>query len=59
MWKQIREQQDVFSGMFAYMLTKFDLATPGADSAETLPGQRSSRRLFRTFVVTPPTKPSP
>ena len=49
MWKQIREQQDVFSGMFAYMPTKFDLATPG--EKQLIPGLYVNGDYFSTLGV--------
>ena len=50
MWKQIREQQDVFSGMFAYMRTTFDLATHGEEK-QSIPGIYVSGDYFSTLGV--------
>src|ERR1019366_4594641 len=36
MWKQMRDQQDVFSGVFAYMQTTFALANRG--EKQSIPG---------------------
>lgn len=49
MWKQIREQQDIFSGMFAYMKTTFDLATHG--EMQSIPGIYVSGDYFSTLGV--------
>jgi predicted permease len=50
MWDQIREQQDVFSGVFAYMSTTFDLATHG-EEMESIPGIYVSGDYFSTLGV--------
>lgn len=49
MWKQLRERQDVFSGMFAYMPTNFDLATPGEQ--RSIPGLYVNGDYFSTLGV--------
>ena len=49
MWKQIRQQQDVFSGMFAYMPTEFDLVTPG--EKRSIPALYASGDYFSTLGV--------
>ncbi len=49
MWKQIREQQDVFSGMFAYMPTEFDLVSPG--EKRSIPGLYVNGDYFSTLGV--------
>ena len=49
MWKQLRERQDVFSGMFAYMPTNFDLATPGEQ--RSIPALYASGDYFTTLGV--------
>ena len=49
MWKQIRQQQDVFSGMFAYMQTTFDLATQA--ERQSIPGIYVSGDYFSTLGV--------
>jgi putative ABC transport system permease protein len=49
MWKQIRERQDVFSGMFAYMPTNFDLAIPGEQ--RSIPGVYVNGDYFSTLGV--------
>ncbi len=49
MWKQIRDQQDVFSGVFAYMQTTFALATRG--EKQSIPGIYVSGDYFHTLGV--------
>ena len=49
MVKQIREQQDVFSGTFAYMQTTFDLAADG--EKQSIAGLYVSGDYFKTLGV--------
>lgn len=48
-WQQIRDQQDVLSGVFAYMQITFDLATHG--EAQSIPGIYVSGDYFNTLGV--------
>ena len=49
MWKQIRDQQDVLSDMFAYMQTTFALANRG--EKQSIPGIYVSGDYFNTLGV--------
>jgi putative ABC transport system permease protein len=49
MWKKLRERQDVFSGMFAYMPTEFDFAKPGEQ--RSIPGLYVNGDYFSTLGV--------
>lgn len=49
MWKQLRDQQDIFSGMFAYMQTTFALANRG--EKQSIPGIYVSGDYFHTLGV--------
>lgn len=48
-WQQIRDQQDVFSGMFAYMQMTFDMASRG--EKRWIPGLYVSGDYFNTLGV--------
>src|SRR5579862_459728 len=48
-WEQIRDRQDIFSGIFAYGLWRFDLA-PGGE-ARYVNGHFSSGQYFETLGV--------
>ncbi len=48
MWNELREQQDVFSGMFAYMPVDFDVAT-ASEEKRSIPGLLRQRRLFQAL----------
>jgi putative ABC transport system permease protein len=48
-WEQIRDRQDVFSGIFAYGLWRFDLAAGG--EARYVNGHYSSGQYFDTLGV--------
>ena len=48
-WEQIRDQQDVLSGVFAYMQTTFALATRG--DKQSIPGIFVSGDYFNTLGV--------
>ncbi len=49
MWNRLRDQQDVFSGMFAYMQTTFALANRG--EKQSIPGIYVSGDYFNTLGV--------
>ncbi|HUI43394.1 MAG TPA: ABC transporter permease [Terriglobia bacterium] len=51
LWEQIRDRQDVFSGVFAWSDTSFDLANGG--QAENISGMYASGSYFATLGVRP------
>src|ERR1700691_1271839 len=48
-WEQIRDHQDVFSGIFAYSLNRYNLSTGG--EARYVTGSRVSGQYFETLGV--------
>ena len=48
-WEQLREHQDVFSGIFAYSLNRYNLSTGG--EARYVTGSRVSGQYFETLGV--------
>jgi predicted permease len=50
-WEQLRDHQDVFSGLFGYALTRFDLSTRG--EARYVQGYYVSGRFFGTLGLRP------
>jgi putative ABC transport system permease protein len=50
-WERLRDRQDVFSGIFAYSVTRFNLAARG--EARNLQGNYVSGQFFDTLGVRP------